>query len=89
MPVNERARHQLFVEVEQKLSPEAAATLMELLPPVGWADVATKRDLEQLELRMDLKMDAKLEHAIRVMTFRFIAVGTTLAGLAVAAIRLT
>ncbi|MGL4299842.1 MAG: hypothetical protein ACRCW4_12275, partial [Candidatus Neomicrothrix subdominans] len=27
-------------------------TLMELLPPVGWADVATKRDLDQLEARL-------------------------------------
>ena len=27
---------------------------MELLPPVGWADVATKRNLDQLEERIDL-----------------------------------
>jgi hypothetical protein len=27
--------------------------MMELLPPVGCADVATKRDLDQLEERMD------------------------------------
>lgn len=31
--------------------------MMELLPPVGWADVATKRDLDQLEERMDLRFD--------------------------------
>jgi len=28
---------------------------MELLPPVGWADVATKRDLAALEERMELR----------------------------------
>jgi hypothetical protein len=28
---------------------------MELLPPVGWADVATKRDLDHLSEHMDLK----------------------------------
>jgi hypothetical protein len=30
---------------------------MELLPPVGWADVATKRDLDHLEERLDARID--------------------------------
>lgn len=37
------------------LSKEAADTLMELLPPVGWADVATKTDIQHL--RDELKGD--------------------------------
>jgi hypothetical protein len=39
------------------LSEEAADTLMELLPPVGWADVATKTDLQHLrdELKGDIR----------------------------------
>ena len=48
MAIDERARHELFVRLEQVLGTQEAATLMEHLPPVGWADVATKRDLEQL-----------------------------------------
>jgi hypothetical protein len=60
MAVDERARHSLFLRVEQELGPEAAETLMELLPPVGWADVATKEDLHQLEERISLRLDAKL-----------------------------
>jgi hypothetical protein len=44
------------------LSEEAADTLMELLPPVGWADVATKTDIQHLSdemrhLRDELKGD--------------------------------
>ena len=31
---------------------------MEMLPPVGWADVATKHDLGALEGRMELRMEA-------------------------------
>jgi len=41
----------------QILNGEAADTLMELLPPVGWADVATKTDLQHLrdELKGDIQ----------------------------------
>ncbi|MGH9188136.1 MAG: hypothetical protein ACRD0U_20390 [Acidimicrobiales bacterium] len=34
--------------VEEILGPEHAETMMELLPPVGWAEVATKHDLDAL-----------------------------------------
>ena len=30
---------------------------MEMMPPVGWADVATKRDLDALEERMNLRFE--------------------------------
>jgi hypothetical protein len=30
---------------------------MELMPPVGWADVATTRDLDALEDRMNLRFE--------------------------------
>jgi hypothetical protein len=63
MALDERARHELFLRLEQVLGPQAAETLMELMPPVGWADVATKRDLDALEERMDLRFEA-LEHKL-------------------------
>jgi hypothetical protein len=38
-----------------------AATVMELLPPVGWADVARQRDLDQLEARLGERF-ASIDH---------------------------
>jgi len=35
-----------------------AETLFGYLPPVGWADVATKHDLLQLEERLNARIDA-------------------------------
>lgn len=48
MAIDERARHELHRKLEEVLGAEEAATLMAHLPPVGWADVATKQDLAQL-----------------------------------------
>ena len=31
--------------------------MMELLPPVGWADVARQRDLDHLEQRLGVRFD--------------------------------
>ncbi len=44
--ITEQDRHELYVQLEQVLGTEEASTLMAHLPPVGWADVATKQDLE-------------------------------------------
>ena len=45
MAVDERRRLQLADAVKRALGDDEGVTLMELLPPVGWADVATKQDL--------------------------------------------
>lgn len=48
MTVDERRRHALYERLDALLQDEHADTLMSMLPPVGWADVATKQDLHAL-----------------------------------------
>ncbi len=43
--VSDQARRDLYDVLERQLGPSQAGTLMELLPPVGWADVARQSDL--------------------------------------------
>ncbi len=57
MAVTEESRYQLFQRLDELLGPEKVSTMMELLPPVGWADVATKRDLDHLHSVLDTKID--------------------------------
>ena len=59
MAVTEESRYQLFQQLEELLGAQGVSTLMELLPPVGWADVATKRDLDHLAAVLDAKIDTR------------------------------
>ena len=64
---SDEARRDLYDALERRLGQGPAGTLMELLPPVGWADVARQSDLvavrgemaqirgEMAELRAELK----------------------------------
>jgi len=68
MPLDERSRHSPYRKLDELMGPQEATTLMELLPPVGWADVATKQDLTVLRtdleaLRHDLR--AEMERLAR------------------------
>ncbi|HVT19848.1 MAG TPA: hypothetical protein VHE57_00475 [Mycobacteriales bacterium] len=48
MTISEQSRHALHTRLVEVLGEQEAVVLMEHLPPVGWADVATKRDLDHL-----------------------------------------
>jgi hypothetical protein len=62
MAVTEAARHDLHEGLIDTLGPERAATLMEHLPPVGWADVATKEHVDQRFDHLNEKFDQRLDH---------------------------
>ncbi len=59
MAITEDQRHELYTGLIELLGREKATTLMEHLPPLGWADVATKRDLDHQSLvtRRDLEVE--------------------------------
>jgi hypothetical protein len=61
MSVDERARHRLYLRLEEVLGREEAATLMSQLPPVRFEDLATKDDLAGLEERLTFRMDSRIE----------------------------
>lgn len=61
--------------LEESIGADSADTSMGYFPPVGWADVATRRDLDALEKRLDLRLEAT-EHRI-LATLRGELVGQT------------
>ena len=64
MAVSERARLDLYSKLQKTIGEQEATTLIEYLPPVGWADVATKADLGLLKRDIDelrRGMDARFE----------------------------
>lgn len=46
MAISEHDRFEMHGALRRALGDEAANTMMEHLPPVGWSDVATTQDLE-------------------------------------------
>jgi len=102
MAVTEDRRHELYKGLEEVMDTQRATTLMELLPPVGWADVATKHDLDHLSevmgkefaiVRLQVensenRMRADLEHRMRSVLVAVYGSTTALAALVVAAVKL-
>ena len=88
MPVSEFERHEVFKWLEERMGPERASTMMDLLPPVGWSDIATRRDLEALEARLDAKISERLSDLLLKLFFGMVASNATLVGLVFAAVRL-
>ena len=94
MAIHERSRHELYLRLEEVLGPDQANTMMEHLPPVGWADVATKRDLDALRLEMQVvkgdiigTLRAELVNQTKAMFLAIVTIVLTMAGLVFALAR--
>jgi hypothetical protein len=80
MAVDERSRLQLADAAKRAFGDDAGITLMELLPPVGWADVATKQDLAILEARLDARFERGFRQVLlTVCTFMVTGFAATIA----------
>jgi anti-sigma factor RsiW len=57
MTISDETRYQLHQRLDDVLGPDEASTLMAHLPRVGWADIATRRDLDHAvaELRGEMQ----------------------------------
>lgn len=65
MSVDERHRLALHEAARQTWGPEVAVTLMEMLPAAGWAEVATRSDVDHLSTVLRGEM-AQLGSELRV-----------------------
>jgi len=75
--VEERSRHELYLRMEELIGAERAGTVMSILPPVGWADVATKQDLFELEVRLEAKLDRLMrEQTVRLTSWLIASLAT-------------
>jgi hypothetical protein len=93
--VSESQRHQLFQWFEEAMGQERAAVMMDLLPPVGWGDLATSADVRGLgiELRAEMvRFEGRIEHTLarmqRNLYLSLLASNATVAGLVLAAVQL-
>jgi hypothetical protein len=81
MAIDERQRHELSQQLEATIGEASAETLMSMLPPVGWADVATKQDVAVLERVLTMKvesevnrLEAKMHEAMRHQLWAIVGV---------------
>jgi len=51
--IGERHRLELHDAARTSWGSDVASTLMEMLPPSGWGDVATRQQLDDFEARFD------------------------------------
>ena len=75
MAVSDAARNRLYNTIREHFGPDDANlhadTMMEMLPPAGWADVARQRDLDRVESKVD-RLEDKVDREFRAITNRYI-----------------
>jgi hypothetical protein len=70
MAIDESRRLLLHGGLRTAVGADAALAMMEMLPPTGWGDVATRQQLDAVEARLDGRIDqleATLDHHIETL----------------------
>ena len=92
--VSDHDRRVLYEALEQGLGAGPAATMMELLPPVGWADLARQSDLvavrgEMAQIRGEIsQLRAEIKTQVPRLYVANIGMAFATAGLVLAAAKL-
>jgi hypothetical protein len=90
MQIDERARREMYERLEDVLGAPTADALMAHLPPVGWGDVATKRDLALLRVDLEAvehRLLAQVHREITRLIMWSVPAMSTMVGLAFVAAR--
>ena len=80
MAIDERQRHLLHGRLDEVLGQEEAAILMGHLPPVGWADVATRHDLDSAVAQLRSEISASESRRRAELTGALASQGAELTG---------
>jgi hypothetical protein len=87
MQIDERTRREMYEQLEAVLGAQTADALMEHLPPVGWAEIATKSDLNLGLDALENRLLAQMHREITRVIMWFVPTMLSGVGLAFAAAR--
>ncbi len=90
MAISEHDRYELHKWLVENAGERLAETLMAHLPPVGWADVATKRDLDVLAATVRGEMQelrAEFHDSLRTQLMVILGFNLSLVGAVAAFLR--
>ena len=71
MPVNEERRAEFYQAFCDSVGKNVTNTLMEMLPPFDWSDIARKSDIDRLRLEMTGTTDKRFAEMTGTMDMRF------------------
>ncbi len=90
MAISDHDRFELYKWLEASAGTRVADTVMAHLPPGGWAEVATRRDIELVELRIDRTADqvrVEFHNGMRTQTLVILGLNASMLGVALALVR--
>lgn len=72
MPTDDTARRQLYTSLETLMGRDNAGILMDHLPPAGWQDLATRRDLDNSLRILAEELRREFSEAMNRQTWRLV-----------------
>ena len=70
MTITEGERFAMHVELRKVLGDDVANTVMEHLPPAGWADVARKSDVDRIERKINFVITTGVAFGLAIVAIQ-------------------